>query len=115
LPLEGLFNLDHDLGALIRVLETDLAWKEGSRLGDRAHEWLSRDRARALLLRGAALGDAERWKQRRPPKAPAPTQEVLDLISLAAKPRRGANVIDRRLARCDGWGARPGRHRAVAT
>ena len=81
LPLEGLFNLDHDLGALIRVLETDLAWlKEGSRLGDRAHEWLSRDRARALLLRGAALGDSERWKQRRPPKAPAPTQEVLDLI-----------------------------------
>ena len=81
LPLEGLFNLDRDLGALIRVLETDLAWlKEGSRLGDRAHEWLSRDRARALLLRGAALGDAERWQQRRPIKAPAPTQEVLDLI-----------------------------------
>jgi len=25
LPLEGLFNLGHDLGALIRVLETDLA------------------------------------------------------------------------------------------
>jgi WD40 repeat protein len=81
LPLEGLFNLDRDLGALIRVLETDLAWlKEGSRLGDRAHEWLSRDRARALLLRGAALADAERWKQHRPPKAPAPTQEVFDLI-----------------------------------
>ena len=81
LPLEGLFNLDRDLGALIRVLETDLAWlKEGSRLGDRAHEWLSRDKARALLLRGAALADAERWKQHRPPKAPAPTQEVFDLI-----------------------------------
>jgi hypothetical protein len=56
--------------------------KEASRLGDPAYEWLSRDRARALLLRGAALGDAERWKDRRPAKAPAPAQEVLDLILL---------------------------------
>lgn len=81
LPAEGLFDLVRDLDALVRVLETDFAWlKEGSRLADRAHEWLARERASALLLRSAALSAAERWKERRPVKAPTPGQEVLDLL-----------------------------------
>lgn len=81
LPAEGLFDLVRDLDALVRVLETDFAWlKEGSRLADRAHEWLARERTSGLLLRSAALSAAERWKERRPVKAPTPGQEVLDLL-----------------------------------
>lgn len=81
LPLEGQFSLDRDLDLLVRVLETDGPWlKEASRLADRAHEWLAKDRAAALLFRGAALQAAERWTQRRSARAPAPSQEVLDLI-----------------------------------
>jgi WD40 repeat protein len=81
LPAEGVFELDRDLAALVRVLETDRAWiKEASRLADRAHEWTSKGHSPALLLRSAALGSAEGWKDRRPAKAPPPAQETLDLI-----------------------------------
>ncbi len=44
------------------------------------HEWLSNQRASGLLLRSAALGAAERWKESRSAKAPAPANEVLELI-----------------------------------
>src|SRR5262249_24366094 len=81
LPAEGLFDLARDLDTLVRLLETDRAWlKEASRLADRAHEWLGHGRNSALLLRSAALRAAERWKDSRPAKAPAPAQAVLDLI-----------------------------------
>jgi WD40 repeat protein len=81
LPAEGLFDLARDLDTLVRLLETDRAWlKEASRLADRAHEWLGHGRNSALLLRSAALRAAERWKDNRPAKAPAPAQAVLDLI-----------------------------------
>jgi WD40 repeat protein len=81
LPAEGLFDLARDLDTLVRLLETDRAWlKEASRLADRAHEWLGHGRNSALLQRSAALRAAERWKDNRPAKAPAPAQAVLDLI-----------------------------------
>lgn len=81
LPAEGVFQPARDLDELVRVLETDRPWlREGSRLADRAHEWLGKSRTTALLLRGAALHAAEQWKDRRPAKAPAPAQEVLELI-----------------------------------
>ncbi|MEQ1698306.1 MAG: TIR domain-containing protein [Hyphomicrobiaceae bacterium] len=85
LPAEGVFEPPRDLDDLLRVLETDRAWlKEASRLQDRAHEWLGKSRTSALLLSRGALTDAERWKDRRPSKAPAPAQEVMDLL-LASK------------------------------
>jgi hypothetical protein len=81
LPAEGVFALERDLDALVRVLETDRAWlKHASRLQDRATEWISSGRTSALLLSRGALLDAERWKEARPAKAPAPAQEVLDLL-----------------------------------
>ena len=96
LPIEGLFDLGRDLDTLVRVLETDRAWLKGaSRLQDRATEWMAKQRASALLLRGAGLDDAERWKDCRPLKAPAPAAEILELI-LAS--RRGASVRQRRVA-----------------
>jgi hypothetical protein len=85
LPAEGVLDLSHDFDALVSILESDRAWlKQASRLQDRAFEWLSKDRNSALLLSRGALTDAEFWKDRRPPKAPAPSQEVLELI-LASK------------------------------
>lgn len=81
LPVDGVFEIERDLPTLVRVLETDYAWlKEASRLGDRAHEWQVAGRPLALLLRGSALASAEIWRDRRPAKAPAPGQDVLDLV-----------------------------------
>jgi WD40 repeat protein len=81
LPAEGVIDLARDLDALVNVLETDRAWlKQASRLQDRATEWLSKGRTSALLLSRWALADAEKWKERRPAKSPAPAQEVLDLL-----------------------------------
>jgi roadblock/LC7 domain-containing protein len=95
LPAEGLFDLMRDLAALLQVLETDRAWlKEASRLQDRATEWLAKGRPSALMLPRGALADAERWKERRPAKAPAPAQEVLDLL-LAS--RQSASRWQRRI------------------
>ena len=81
LPAEGVFAPERDLDALVRVLETDRAWlKHASRLQDRATEWISNGRTSALLLSRGALSDAERWTEARPAKAPAPAQEILDLL-----------------------------------
>lgn len=81
LPADRAFDLSHDLQPLVQVLETDRAWlKQASRLQDRASEWLSKNRAGSLLLSRGALEEAEQWKNRRPAKAPAPAQEVLDLL-----------------------------------
>jgi len=81
LPAEGLFDIRRDLDVLVGVLDADKGWlKEASRLADRAHEWLARGRTSALLLRGIALQAADRWKATRPLKAPAPHQDVLELI-----------------------------------
>jgi TIR domain len=81
LPAEGLFDVKRDLDVLVQVLEADQRWlKEASRLADRAHEWLAKGQTSSLLLRGATLDAADRWKESRPPKVPAPHEEVLELI-----------------------------------
>ena len=81
LPAHGLFELERDIDTLVAVLETDRLWlKEASRLQDRATEWQAKGRASSLLLSRGALVDAEQWKDRRPPKAPAPAHEVLELL-----------------------------------
>jgi hypothetical protein len=86
LPSEGLFDTSRDLDALSATLETDRDWlKEHTRLADRAREWVGRSHSKALLLRGAALKAAETWKDRRPAKAPAPSEEILDLILMSRR------------------------------
>jgi NAD(P)-dependent dehydrogenase (short-subunit alcohol dehydrogenase family) len=91
LPAQGVFEIDRDLSLLQRVLESDHEWlKEYTRLADRAFEWSAK--GSALLLRGNALRLAERWRDQRPVKAPAPSTDVLDLI-LAS--RRASNQRQR--------------------
>lgn len=81
LPADRVFELSRDLGTLVGVIETDRAWlKQGSRLHDRAAEWLTKGRSPGLLLSRAALTDAERWKDAQPIKAPPPSEEIVELI-----------------------------------
>lgn len=86
LPAEGVFEIERHIDVLVRVLDTDRSWlKEASRLQDRAAEWLAKGRNSALLLSRGALAEAERWKDRRPTRAPAPAQEVLDLLFVSRR------------------------------
>jgi hypothetical protein len=88
LPAEDVFNLDRHLPALVETLNIDRAWlREGTRLADRARQWLAKGRNSGLLLRGVALQDAESWTSHQPKDAPLPPSEVLDLILTS---RRGA-------------------------
>lgn len=81
LPAEGIYEPSPHLATLIATLNTDRAWiKEATRLADRARQWMARGRDSGLLLRGRALQDAETWSRQRPPAAPAPSREILDLI-----------------------------------
>src|SRR5215475_2855812 len=65
LPAQGAFNFEQHIKALSETLNTDRQWiKEHTRLADRARQWIVRDRAQALLLRGSALKDAEAWQDR---------------------------------------------------
>ena len=81
LPAEGVFSQTEHFDTLVEVLNTDRAWlKDGTRLSDRARLWRAKERDTGQLLRGTALRDAELWEQRKPPSAPAPATEVLELI-----------------------------------
>jgi tetratricopeptide (TPR) repeat protein len=96
LPAKGAFNFAAHLKPLAEVLNTDRQWiKEHTRLADRARQWIVRDRAQALLLRGSALKDAEAWQDRQPKTAPAPGDEILELM-LAS--RRAATRRHRAIA-----------------
>ena len=95
LPAEGLFVLDKHLQVLVDTLNTDRLWvKEHTRLADRARQWLAKDRNSGLLLRGPALHDAESWADRKPKKAPSPSDEILEIIlaSRRATTRRMRNT-----------------------
>ncbi len=95
LPPDHVFELARDLDTLVQVLETDQAWlKQATRWQDRAAVWLANDRASGRLLSRGELADAEQWKDRRPTKAPAPAQEVMDLL-LAS--RQAVNRWQRRV------------------
>lgn len=88
LPSESVYDATSHLADLVAALNTDRAWvKEATRLADRARQWAAKDRNSALLLRGAALKDAELWVTQSPPSAPSLSSEILELI-LAS--RRGA-------------------------
>src|SRR5262249_12412753 len=80
LPVQGAFNFEAHLKLLAEALNTDRQWiKEHTRLADRARQWIVRNRAQALLLRGSALMDAEAWQDRKPKAAPPPGDEILEL------------------------------------
>ena len=81
LPATGAFDLGLHLKALVNALNTDRQWiKEHTRLASHARQWIARGRARSLLLRGSALADAESWQDRQPRAAPAPSDEILELM-----------------------------------
>lgn len=81
MPAEGLFKLEPHLQVLIETLNTDRTWlKDATRFADRARQWLAKKRDGGLLLRGAALKDAEIWERQQPPNSPTPASEVLELI-----------------------------------
>ena len=81
LPATGAFDLVLHLKALVNALNTDRQWiKEHTRLASHARQWIARGRARSLLLRGSALADAESWQDRQPRAAPAPSDEILELM-----------------------------------
>ena len=65
---------DTALAALHTALQTDLPWiREHTRLGELAKHWDAQRRSNAATLRGADLDAAERWLDRRPADANAPT------------------------------------------
>lgn len=81
LPVERAYVPSVHEADLVRTLNTDRAWlKQATRLGERAREWGAKNRDSALLLRGAALSEAETWSVRKPRAVPAPTSEILELI-----------------------------------
>lgn len=91
LPAEGLYDPEQHEKVLVDVLNLDLPWlKHGTILGSREQEWRHLDQKSALLLRGAALENAEIWWRETPRKAPPPSPEIRELIlvSRAAQRRR---------------------------
>ncbi|MFI4997060.1 MAG: TIR domain-containing protein [Hyphomicrobiales bacterium] len=81
------------LSALDQALHTDLAWvREHTRLGELAQRWQDRGRAKGATLRGTDLEAAERWLDRRPADANAPTALHQDFIRAS---RRAATARQR--------------------
>jgi tetratricopeptide (TPR) repeat protein len=78
--LNWVFITDSDdketaLAALDAALRTDLPWvREHTRLGDLARHWDEEGRKNSATLRGNDLDAAERWLDRRPADANAPTE-----------------------------------------
>jgi len=69
------------LAALETALHTDLPWvREHTRLGELARRWDEQGRRKSATLRGADLDAAERWLDRRPADANAPTDLHQDFI-----------------------------------
>jgi hypothetical protein len=94
LPAEGVFAEDAHLSLLVETLNADHAWtRDGIRLADRARQWIAKDRPSALLLRGAAIGDAEHWSASAPKSGPPPAADILDYIHAS---RSGATRRQRR-------------------
>ena len=79
---------DAALATLDTALHTDLAWvREHTRLGELARRWDVQKRSKGATLRGADVEAAERWLDRRPPDANAPT-DLHQILSGRAGARR---------------------------
>jgi tetratricopeptide (TPR) repeat protein len=69
------------MAALESALHTDLPWvREHTRLGELARRWDEQGRRNSATLRGGDLDAAERWLDRRPADANAPTDLHQDFI-----------------------------------
>lgn len=87
LPAVGAFSLEQNLKQLVIALNTDRGWlRTHTRLLETAMQWQENERARAFLLVGSALRDAEGWRDSQPRGTPPPNSSVLDLI-LASRRR----------------------------
>jgi hypothetical protein len=85
---------DAALAALDTALQTDLPWvREHTRLGELARHWDEEGRSKGATLRSAALEAAERWLDRRPADANAPTNCTRISSGRAAGLRPQGNVI----------------------
>jgi len=84
---------DAALATLNTALYTDLAWvREHTRIGELARHWDMQGRGKGANLRGAELEAAERWLDRRPANANAPTNLHQDFIRAS---RRAATARQR--------------------
>jgi len=85
-------NGEEEIAALPRLAEAlavDIAWiRNHTRYGELAGEWDARKRPSSLLLRGARIGEAEQWRDSRPPTAPQLTEVQSAFIAAS---RRGAS------------------------
>ena len=83
---------DAALATLDTALHTDLHWmREHTRLGELARHWDEEGRGKGATLRGAHLDAAERWLDRRPADANAPTdlhQQFIRVSRRAATSRQ---------------------------
>jgi hypothetical protein len=76
------------LPRLAGALAVDIGWiRAHTRYGDDATEWDGAGRPGRLLLRGAGIGEAERWRDTRPATAPQLTETQSAFIAAS---RRGA-------------------------
>lgn len=88
MPKQGVFSIELHLSTLAQALNTNRAWvMEATKLQSRTLDWINADKTSALLLRGAALEGAERWR-RRMPKVETIPSNVLDFLLSS---RQGAN------------------------
>jgi WD40 repeat protein len=82
-------QFDSGFAALIKALDTDLAWVQThTRLLTRAKEWERQGRERSFLLRGRDLGDAEQWRTRSAEHEPKPTPLQIQYVLVS---RQAAN------------------------
>lgn len=79
---------------LADALSVDIAWiRSHTRYGDDANDWDRAGRPGRLVLRGASIAEAERWRDTRPPTAP----QLTDVQSaFVAASRRAATSRQRR-------------------
>ena len=81
-------DFDTAIGRLVEQLGTDVDWvRQHTELADDARKWKAADRKKAsdFLLRGATLQSAQSWLDTRPPTAPDPTAEQLELIAASQR------------------------------
>jgi hypothetical protein len=79
-------DFDTAIERLVEQLGTDIDWvRHHTDLADAARDWKQADQSSDFLLRGAALRGAQSWLDARPPTAPAPTAEQLELITASQR------------------------------
>ena len=79
-------DFDAAIERLVEQLGTDIDWvRQHTDLADAARDWKHADQSPDFLLRGAALRGAQSWLDARPPTAPAPTAEQLELITASQR------------------------------